>query len=159
MYLCYLDESGTPDIPGNTSHYVLAGLAIPVQYWKECDHAIENIKQRYGLANKEIHVAWMMRSYLEQSKIADFDRLDYAQRRFQVTALRHAELFAPATAGNPSLYHQTRKNYQKTDDYVHLSYQERRNLLRDVAATLSGWGYARLFAECVDKLYFDPSRT
>ena len=24
MYLCYIDESGTPDIPGNTSHYVLA---------------------------------------------------------------------------------------------------------------------------------------
>ncbi|MDP2982521.1 MAG: DUF3800 domain-containing protein [Candidatus Latescibacter sp.] len=48
MYLCYIDESGTPDIPGNTSHYILAGVSIPVQYWKDCDNDIENIKSKYG---------------------------------------------------------------------------------------------------------------
>ncbi len=29
MFLCYIDESGTSNIPGNTSHFILAGLAIP----------------------------------------------------------------------------------------------------------------------------------
>ena len=30
MYLCYIDESGTSDIPGNTSHFILAGLSLPI---------------------------------------------------------------------------------------------------------------------------------
>jgi hypothetical protein len=25
--LCYVDESGVPEIPGNTSHFILAGLS------------------------------------------------------------------------------------------------------------------------------------
>jgi hypothetical protein len=28
MHICYLDESGVPDIPGNTSHYILTGVPI-----------------------------------------------------------------------------------------------------------------------------------
>ena len=27
MYLCYIDESGTPELPGNSSHFVLACAA------------------------------------------------------------------------------------------------------------------------------------
>jgi len=159
MYFCYIDESGTPDIPGNTSHYILAGLSIPVQYWKDCDRDIEIIKQRYRLANKEIHVAWILRSYLEQSKIPGFDILDYQQRRFQVSAIRNAELLRLQRSRNPSLYKQTRKNYQKTDDYIHLSYDERKNLIYEIASALAGWGFARLFAECINKIHFDPFRT
>ena len=26
VYFCYIDESGTPQVPGNTSHYVLCGV-------------------------------------------------------------------------------------------------------------------------------------
>ena len=48
MYLCYIDESGTPDIPGNTSHYILAGLSIPVEHWKTCDKEIGKIKSKYS---------------------------------------------------------------------------------------------------------------
>lgn len=28
VYFCYVDESGTLQIPGNTSHYVLCGISI-----------------------------------------------------------------------------------------------------------------------------------
>ena len=49
MFLCYVDESGTPDIPGNTSHFILAGLSIPVEKWRSCDADVTIIKQRYGL--------------------------------------------------------------------------------------------------------------
>jgi hypothetical protein len=42
---------------------------------------------------------------------------------------------------------------------LNLTYDERRELIREMARTLSGWGFARLFAECVDKLHFDPVRT
>jgi hypothetical protein len=159
MYLCYIDESGTPDIPGNTSHYVLAGVSVPVQYWKDCDKDLEKVKSKYGLADGEIHVAWMLRSYPEQNKIAGFESLDYPQRRYQVNAFRTAELLRLQRSKNPPLYKQTRKNYQKTEGYIHLTYNERQSLIREIAQMLSGWGFARLFAECVDKIHFDPART
>jgi hypothetical protein len=40
-----------------------------------------------------------------------------------------------------------------------LTMTERKTLLRDVAECVSGWGFARLFAECIDKLHFDSSKT
>jgi len=84
MYLCYIDESGTSDIPGNTSHFILAGLSVPIWHWKDCDREIEAIKRNYSLKNLEIHVAWLLRPYLEQTRIADFKSLNYMQRRFEV---------------------------------------------------------------------------
>jgi hypothetical protein len=159
MYLCYIDESGTPDIPGNTSHYVLAGLAVPIKNWKSCDQQVYSIKKKYGLEKSEIHVAWILRPYLEQGRIADFDQLDYIQRVSQVQTLRNAELLRLQRTGNSKLYRQTRKNYQKTEAYVHLSYGERNRFISEVAQTVSQWGFARLFAECVDKIHFDPIRT
>ncbi len=49
MYLCYIDESGTSQVPGNTSHFVLAGLSIPIEYWKKCDRAVAKIKKSINL--------------------------------------------------------------------------------------------------------------
>jgi hypothetical protein len=53
---------------------------------------------------------------------------------------------------------QTKKNYKKTEAYIHLTYQERREFIKRIAIRISGWGFARLFAECIDKIYFDPSK-
>lgn len=158
MYLCYIDESGTPDIPGNSSQYVLAGLSIPIWHWKSCDREIYIIKKRYGLGDEEIHVAWMLRKYGEQDSISDFDSLDYAQRRSAVSRIRTRELLRLQRSGNSKLYHQTKKNYRKTEAYIHLNYDERKALLLEVARCVGSWGFARLFAECVDKVHFDPSR-
>ena len=159
MYLCYIDESGTSDIPGNTSHFVLAGLSMPIWHWKDCDREVEIIKKRYELGDSEIHIAWILRPYREQTQIADFDALDYQRRRSQVESLRNAELLRLQRAGNSRLYKQTRKNYRMTKSYLHLSYNERRNLIMEMAQCISGWGFARLFAECVDKVHFDPTKT
>ncbi|MCC5933826.1 MAG: DUF3800 domain-containing protein [Candidatus Cyclonatronum sp.] len=49
MFFCYLDESGTPHLPGNTSHYVLAGLAIPTNRWKHCEIETGRIKKVWAL--------------------------------------------------------------------------------------------------------------
>ena len=138
MYLCYIDESGTPDVPGNTSHYILAGISIPVQFWRDCDKDIEAIKIEYDLADEEIHVAWLLRSYPEQNKIIGFDKLDYVQRRREVTVFRAAELLRLQRVKNPTLLHQTKKNYEKTACYVHLTTAERRELIRKMAKALSG---------------------
>jgi hypothetical protein len=158
MYLCYVDESGTSDLPGNSSHFVLAGISIPIWNWKSCDQEIDRIKRKYDLCDSEIHIAWILRPYLEQTKIDDFVGLNYDQRRSKVEAYRKSEIFRLQRSNNPKLLKQTKKNYLKTDSYVHLAYNERRNFIIEVATAISKWRDARLFAECVDKVFFDPSK-
>lgn len=158
MYLLYIDESGTSSIPGNTSHFILAGLSVPIWRWKNCDREISNIKQQYGLNDAEIHTAWILRNYLEQSQIPNFSSLNSQQRRSEVEKLRRAELLRLQRSGNPKHYRQTKKNYIKTHDYIHLTNDERKRFITEIAKCVSDWGFARLFAECVDKIYFDPSR-
>lgn len=93
MYLCYLDESGTTGgSTGDTSHFVLAGLSIPIWHWRDADSDVSRVLKTYGLADTEIHTAWMLRKYLEQSRIPDFDRLAAADRRKEVQRRRNKEL-------------------------------------------------------------------
>ena len=158
MYLCYIDESGTPDIPGSTSHYVLAGLSIPYSNWKNQDKEIEQVKGRYDLQDTELHTGWLLRRYREELAIPDFAMLGHAQRRSEVKRLRNAELLRLQKTGG-SAYKQTKKNFAHTDAYIHLTYQERLDVVMEVATCISRWGNARLFAECVDKVFFDPVRT
>jgi len=152
-----MDESGTPDVPGNTSHYVLAGVSIPVQCWKSCDKDIEKIKAKYGLAGKEIHVAWLLRSYPEQNKITGFEALSHPQRIQQVNSFRNTELLRLQRVNIP-LYRQTRKTYKKTESYIHLTHKERQSFIRELAQVVASWNFVRLFAECVDKAFYDPAR-
>lgn len=157
MYLCYVDESGTPEIPGNSSHYVLAGVAIPIWHWKTCESDIINIKKKYALEDSEVHTGWLIRKYIEQSKIVDFEKLSYAQRRAEVNRLRNAELLRLQKT-NSKNYRQTKKNYRQTNCYIHLTLDQRIKFVEEIASTIGNWGFARLFAECIDKIYFDPSK-
>lgn len=156
MQICYIDESGTPDIPGNTSHYILAGLSVPDRFWRNHHRQLEAVKHRYGLADGEIHVAWMMRPYVEQQGIAGFDTMPHDQRRSEVRKARTAELYRIQRENN-NRYKQVRKNYRQTDSYIHLSLSERRDLVRELANLISSWGVVRLFAECINKVHFDPT--
>lgn len=158
MYLCYIDESGTSDIPGNTSHFVLAGLSLPIWHWKDADREITAIKRRYDLEEAEIHTAWLLRKYLEQTRIEDFNNLSRARRRSEVRKYRTRELLRLQNSNNSRAYRQTRKNYAKTEAYIHLTYEERQNFIAQIADCVAGWGFARLFAECIDKVHFDPQR-
>jgi len=49
--IAYLDESGTPELTGNTSHFVLVALAIPGHTWKEKDQQVLAINRRRGANN------------------------------------------------------------------------------------------------------------
>ena len=158
MYLCYIDESGTPDDPGNTSHFVLAALSLPIWHWRDADHEITVIKRQYGLDDAEIHTAWMLRNYLEQSRINNFNGLSRTQRASEVRRYRNENLLRLQNSNNIRAYRQTKKNYAKTKAYIHLTLEERRNFIAQIADCVSNWGFARLFAECIDKLHFDPQR-
>ncbi len=155
-----IDASGTSDIPGNTSHFILAGISIPIWHWNDCDREIRHIKQRYDLADTEIHTAWLLRRYLEQNKVTDFARLSRNQRRSEVERLRKLELLRLQHASSKqNLYRQTKKNFKQTTDYIHLTSDERKQFILDIADCVSRWGFARLFAECINKVHFDPRRT
>jgi len=158
MHLCYVDESGTPDLPGNTSHFVLAGVSIPIRRWKECDQQVMAIKDRFRLPGKEIHAAWLARSYPEQRAIPDFENLPDDQRRSRITQSRQQELLRLQRSGNSRQYRQTKKNYRHTDAFIHLAHAERLDFLRAIADCVASWGYARLFAECVDKIHHVGAR-
>lgn len=158
VYFCYIDESGVPQIPGNSSHYVLCGISIPINRWKSCDRKIEEVKRKYSLSDREIHTAWIARKYLEQSKIPNFSTLDAARRIYEVKKYRNSELLKLQKSGNKSLYKQTKKNYAKTEAYIHLDFSERISLLEDLADVVGKWSFARIFSESIDKLHFDPVR-
>ena len=157
MYLCYLDESGTSTIPGNTSHYILAGLAIPAFRWKTCDRDINQLKIKWKIENSEIHTAWILRKYLEQSKISNFENLDFQERRYQVLQFRKRELLR-LQHGNPKTYMNAKKTYRRTEAYIHLTHDERKSIILEKSKIIGNWGFARLFGECIDKIYFDPEK-
>ena len=88
MYFCYLDESGTPQLGAQTSHFILLGVAIPAAAWHEKDRRISIIKARYGLQDAEIHTGYIARRFPEQEHIADFENLDSIQRRASMVTER-----------------------------------------------------------------------
>lgn len=158
MYLCYVDESGVPEIPGNSSHFVLAGIAIPVDRWREADSRIAIIMDRFGLQRAELHTAWMLRKYPEQVRIDGFERMNASARRSEVMKLRTEEIYRVRKLGDSKRNSELKKNYRKTEAYIHLTLDERRQVVKEVAQTVGRWNWARLFGECIDKAHFDPVR-
>lgn len=158
MYLCYVDESGVPEIPGNSSHFVLAGIAIPVERWREADSRIATVMDRYGLGEAELHAAWMLRKYPEQMRISGFESMSASARRSEVMKLRAAEVYRVRKLGDSKRNSDLKKNYKKTESYIHLAWDQRKQAVLEIAQTIGRWNWARLFAECIDKAHFDPAR-
>lgn len=157
MNVCYVDESGTSSIPGNTSHFVLAGFSIPIEYWKNCDISISTLKNKYMISDSEIHIGWLLRPYYEQNKITNFANLDYSKRKSEVLKVRRAEIYR-LKEENAKNIKQIKKNFRLTECYIHLTLDERKALVFELAEMISNWNHARLFAECIDKVHFDPTR-
>ena len=155
MHLCYIDESGTDDVPGNTSHYVLAGISVPDTFWKQHNEQIESLKRSYRLEEAEVHVAWMMRRYPEQEAIPSFHLMPDERRRSEVRKQRVTEILRLQRTNRKGVK-QTKKNFKNTDSYVHLTWDERQQVVKELAKLISSWGVVRLFAECIDKVHFDP---
>jgi hypothetical protein len=121
MRICYIDESGVASLTGGTSHFVLVGLSIPAARWKEYDQALLGAKAGHGLADQEIHTAWMARRYPEQERIPGFDRLGPAARRDAVARERKIDL-GKAALGSANAVKSLAKNYKKSEAYVHLNH-------------------------------------
>lgn len=100
-----------------------------------------------------------MRRYPEQEKISGFVGMSRIERRSAMGRARAARLLQLQRSHNSRTYKEEKKNYRHTDEYIHLTHEERVALVREVADRIKRWGFARLFAECIDKVYFDPVRT
>lgn len=161
LRICYLDESGVPELAGGTHHFVLLGLSIPAESWRAKDEEIARIKQRFGLASAEIHAAWLARRYLEQESIPGFEEMSETDRRQAVQAARDLHLVGKAARLGLAAIKSDKKNFDKTRDYIHLPLAERRELLREVAEAVADWEDCRIFADCIDKRAFNgvPPRT
>ena len=160
MHLCYIDESGTPEMSGNTTHFVLAGISIPIWHWGDADRDIRNIKKKFDLQDEEIHTAWLLRKYWEQNQINDFNKFNRSQRRRAVETFRDRNLLRlKLNHARRKSYKQTKKNYRNTKNYIHLTLEEHHNFVEEIAGCVANWGFARLFAECIDKFHFDPNTT
>lgn len=153
MYICYLDESGSPEITAQTTHFILLGLAIPADTWKAKDGQVSTIKAGYGLENAEVHTAWMARDYPEQARVPAFDQLDRESRRKAVLGVRAMNLARPMKNSKAK---SLLKSYRETEAYVHLTRRERRACLLALASLISSWKDARLFAEAQDKQRVQP---
>lgn len=157
MYLCYLDESGTPEDPA-TKHFVLSGVAIPAESWKQTDADITAIKTRFGLDRSEIHTGWMLRSYNTQDAIPGFDTLSWSDRRAAIQARRTARL--AGLVGNPRKLERKRLFYRKTHPYIHLTRNERRDVVFQIARAFAANRESRMFGGAINKDWFNavPNR-
>jgi len=159
MYLCYIDESGTSDVPGTSSHFVLLGIAIPIEKWKDYKASIVKIKGKYELAGKEIHTAFMLRRFIEQDKISNFEKLSYKQRRIAVAKERTKYLVQLNSQGKTKKLSRVKRDYSKNEEYIHLTLKEREDFVLDVAKQIGRWTKARIFAECIDKAHYSQPKS
>lgn len=153
MFFCYLDESGTSESNG-TSHFVYLGIAIPADKWRSKDEEIDSLKSRYQLVDVEVHTAWMIRKYPEQQQVTDFSTLSYADRKSAALKKRQQNLAAWVVGKDSKQLKEKRKFYKKTEPYIHLTLDERRSFLLELAEIIGNWTDCRAFCECVKKKKF-----
>ncbi len=159
MYLCYIDESGTPEVPGTSSHFVLLGIAIPIHKWKDYETSIVKIKEKYELTGKEIHAAFMLRRFIEQDKIRNFEKFSYETRRIEVNQERSKYLISLNSSGKSKKLNRLKRDYKKNKDYIHLTLKEREDFIIEVAKQIGRWTKARIFAECIDKSHYNQAKS
>ena len=160
MYICYLDESGTANKTDTQSiNFVYAGLAIPANSWKAKDNDISTIKAAHGLDGAEIHTAWLLRKYVEQVKLPDFESLTHAERRNRVKQLRLSHLNSLDIAGKTSNKNDVLKFYRATEPYIHLTYQERFDFIKSICYCIREWRDSRIFFHAIKKAGYDDSHS
>jgi hypothetical protein len=154
MRLIYLDESGVEELSAEPSHFVLLGVMVPDNQWKNITVNIERVKGKYGLADEEIHTAWMARRYSVQDAVPAFESLPPIDRKAQATkAISQRAAVLGVSAGKDKI-----KGYRREvaaiRPYLHLTHQERRQCLTDLAKELASHTDLRIFADAISKKDF-----
>jgi hypothetical protein len=154
MQFVYLDESGVDDLGGGTSHFVLLGLIVPADNWKNISDRVDDIKSKYGLTDAEVHTAWMARRFVEQESDPTFEQRSRKERVAKALAAIKARAAALAVTGTPKKIKNYRKEVRAITPYLHLTFDERRACLKELATLLSSLQNVRLVAEVISKADF-----
>ena len=151
MYLCYLDESGTTQLSDQTKTFVYAALAVPIVFWKQADKQINEIKNKYDIGNAEIHTAWILKKYLEQTRIANFEELSHVERRKAFLKVQEDCLRVWSVNKTNKQLINKKKHYRMIYPYIHLTLDERKQFILDLAKIVGGWSDCRLFCDAIKK--------
>lgn len=157
MYLLYVDESGVEQKEGGTSHFVLLGLAVRADHWRNLDSKINNLKEQYNLKGAEIHTAWMLREYVEQGG-GGFEKLSQDDRRIAAEERMKARAGVLGIQGNKKTIKNYRKYWRNVEPYIHLTHSERKQCLEAMADEVGRSGTTRIIAEAISKEDFDYSK-
>lgn len=111
------------------------------------------------MAGTEIHTAFMLRRFIEQEKIPDFEKLSYEKRRIEVDQERSKYLVHLNSSGKSKKLARVKRDYKKNTDYVHLTMTERENFIFEIAKQIGKWTNARIFAECIDKSHYNRAKS
>lgn len=161
MYLLYVDESGvTNPHPSQTSHYVMLGLAVHVGTWFALTRRVRNLKRIYALEGDleklELHAAWLLRAYREQSVIASFEDLSRRARYDAVQQWRTSRQ-QNEWIGDPRLKEREKKDFRKTEPFIHLTREERETLCLEALKIIGEHRKGvTLFGQAVDKRALPP---
>lgn len=167
MFLLYIDESGvTERHPSQTSHYVMIGMAVHVGTWFALTQRVRLLKRRYALEGNteplELHAAWMLRAYQEQSLIPSFDQLSFRARYDAVLQWREQRKAIDWPVLRKKEVDREKKAFRRTEPYVHLTREEREELYRKSLELVGSHRRGvTLFGEAIDKkhlpLAVDPA--
>ena len=159
LYVLYVDESGVSvRHPSQTSHYALAGVAVDASTWVQKRDQIEAIRQRFGFPGSEIHVAWLLRPYVEQVAIPNFETLSARARRGRVARMRAEKVRVLRASGQAKAARDLERFHKKSAAYAHLLLAERIEVARAVADMVGSWTDTVLFGEVADKSIATPFR-
>ena len=157
IQILYVDESGVPARHASqTSHYALAGIAIPSDGWDAKTDQVQAIRLKYGFPRSEIHVAWMLRPYPEQAQIVGFEGLPRNQRYDLVSRIRATNVAAVRASGPPRRAREVERFYRMTRPYIHLTFLEREQVAIEVVNLVGSWRDVTLFGEVADKTIRTP---
>lgn len=159
MFLLYIDESGVAERDASqTSHFVMVGMAVHVGTWFALTQRVRALKSRYTLIRDtqnldlELHAAWVLRAYHEQSLIPGFDQLSQNARYDAIVQWREEQTIKAWPGMEKRKVAAEKKYFKRTIQYAHLTRKERVELydkaLRLVADHRRG---ITLFGEAINK--------
>ena len=156
MQLLYMDESGVEEIGQGTTHFVLLGVMIPAERWKEITNQLDQIKTAYDLQDAEIHTGWMFRRYAEQDSVPNFDTLGPADRRIETEKAIRRRAGVIGVSGDRNKIKAYRRETESIRPYLHLTHSQRRECLLALGRKLASYLEVRIFAEAISKADFTP---
>jgi len=163
MFLLYIDESGvTERHPSQTSHFVMLGMAVHVGTWFALTQRVRDLKKKYTVGGNtedlELHAAWMLRAYQEQSLIPSFEQLSFQARHDAVLQWREDRKATDWPALKKKDVDREKKAFRRTEPYIHLTRSERELLYqKSLDLVRSHRRGVTLFGEALDKRHLPPA--